>query len=119
MHDPAAQTEYLLGLDILPEYSGQGLAQELLRLYGIWSQVRGRHWMVLTAHEEKVGMYEKLGFTDLGISGSVWGGTRGMESGWTGDLARDGVQAEAITGPGDKRQNIEGDNSITWNRKQL
>jgi hypothetical protein len=30
--------------------------------------------MVLTAHEEKVKMYEKLGFTDLGISGSVWGG---------------------------------------------
>ena len=74
LHDPAAQTEYLLGLDVLPEYRGQGLAKELLRLYGIWSQVRGRHRMVLTAHEEKVKMYEKLGFTDLGISGSVWGG---------------------------------------------
>ena len=74
LHDPAAQTEYLLGLDILPEYRRQGLARELLRLYGIWSQVRGRHRMVLTAHEEKVGMYEKLGFKDLGISGSTWGG---------------------------------------------
>ena len=30
--------------------------------------------MVLTAHEEKVGLYEKLGFTDLGISDSTWGG---------------------------------------------
>ena len=30
--------------------------------------------MVLTAHKEKVGMYEKMGFTDLGISDSVWGG---------------------------------------------
>ena len=73
-HDPAARTEYLLGLDILPEYRRQGLAKELLRLYGIWSQVRGRHRMVLTAHKEKVGMYEKLGFTDLGVSGSKWGG---------------------------------------------
>ena len=73
-HDPAAQTVYLLGLDILPEHRGQGLAKELLRIYGIWSQVRGKHRMVLTAHEEKVGMYEKLGFADLGISNSVWGG---------------------------------------------
>ena len=30
--------------------------------------------MVLTAHDEKVGMYEKMGFKDLGISDSVWGG---------------------------------------------
>jgi ribosomal protein S18 acetylase RimI-like enzyme len=65
---------YLLGLDILPRYRRQGLARELLRLYEIWSQVRGKHRMVLTAHKEKVGMYEKMGFTDLGISDSVWGG---------------------------------------------
>ena len=73
-NDPAAQTVYLLGLDILPGHRGRGLAKELLRIYGIWSQVRGKHRMVLTAHEEKVGMYEKLGFADLGISESVWGG---------------------------------------------
>ena len=73
-HDPAARTAYLLGLDILPEHRGRGLAKELLRIYGIWSRVRGKHRMVLTAHEEKVGMYEKLGFADLGISNSVWGG---------------------------------------------
>ena len=73
-HDPAARTAYLLGLDILPEHRGRGLAKELLRIYGIWGRVRGKHRMVLTAHEEKVGMYEKLGFADLGISNSVWGG---------------------------------------------
>ena len=73
-HDPAARTAYLLGLDILPEHRGRGLAKELLRIYGIWSRVRGKHRMVLTAHAEKVGMYEKLGFADLGISNSVWGG---------------------------------------------
>ena len=74
MHDPAAQTDFLMGLDVLPEYRGKGLARELMRLYGIQAQVKGRLRMVLTAHEEKVGMYEKMGFTDLGISGSVWGG---------------------------------------------
>ena len=50
LNDPAAQTVYLLGLDILPEYRGQGLARELMKLYGIWSQVKGKHRMVLTAH---------------------------------------------------------------------
>ena len=74
LNDPAAQTVYLLGLDILPEYRGQGLARELMKLYGIWSQVKGKHRMVLTAHAEKVGLYEKFGFTDLGISDSTWGG---------------------------------------------
>ena len=74
LHDPAAQTEFLMGLDVLPKYRGQGLAKELIRLYGIWGQVKGRRRMVLTAHDEKVGMYEKMGFKDLGISDSVWGG---------------------------------------------
>lgn len=73
-HDPAAQTDFLMGLDVLPKYRGQGIARELMRLYGIRGQVKGRLRMVLTAHEEKVGMYEKMGFRDLGISGSVWGG---------------------------------------------
>ena len=74
LHDPAAQTEFLMGLDVLPAYRGQGLAKELIRLYAIWGQVKGRHRMVLTAHDEKVPMYEKMGFRDLGISDSVWGG---------------------------------------------
>ena len=74
LHDPAAQTVYLLGLDVLPEYRGQGLARELMKLYGIWSQVKGKRRMILTAHAEKIGLYEKLGFTDLGISDSTWGG---------------------------------------------
>ena len=74
LHDPAAQTEFLMGLDVLPKYRGQGLAKELIHLYGIWGQVKGRRRMVLTAHDEKVGRYEKMGFKDLGISDSVWGG---------------------------------------------
>ena len=74
LHDPAARTDFLMGLDVLPAYRGQGLAKELIRLYAIWGQVKGRHRMVLTAHDEKVPMYEKMGFRDLGISDSVWGG---------------------------------------------
>ena len=32
--------------------------------------------MVLTCLDEKVKMYEKMGYKDLGISGSVWGGEK-------------------------------------------
>jgi ribosomal protein S18 acetylase RimI-like enzyme len=74
LHDPAAQTDFIAGLDVLPAYRGQGLAKELMRLYCIWGQVKGMHRVVLTAHEEKVGMYERMGFKDLGIASSVWGG---------------------------------------------
>ena len=74
LHDPAAQTDFIAGLDVLPTYRGQGLAKELMRLYCIWGQVKGMHRVVLTAHEEKVGMYERMGFKDLGIASSVWGG---------------------------------------------
>ena len=34
----------------------------------------GRKRVVLTCLDEKVKMYEKMGYKDLGISGSVWGG---------------------------------------------
>jgi ribosomal protein S18 acetylase RimI-like enzyme len=74
LHDPAAQTDFIAGLDVLPAYRGQGLAKELMRLYCIWGQVKGMHRVVLTAHEEKVGMYERMGFKDLGIASSVRGG---------------------------------------------
>jgi hypothetical protein len=30
--------------------------------------------LVLTCLDEKVEMYRKMGFVDLGISGSTWGG---------------------------------------------
>nr|WP_026496759.1 hypothetical protein [Butyrivibrio sp. WCD3002] len=35
---------------------------------------RGRKRLVLTCLEDKIEMYRKFGFTDLGESASVWGG---------------------------------------------
>ena len=74
LHDPAADTVFILSLDVLPQYRGQGIARELMRLYGIQEKVKGRRRMVLTAHKEKVEMYRKMGFRDKGVSDSVWGG---------------------------------------------
>ena len=64
----------LLGLDVLPEYRGQGLAREIMRRYLEREQAKGRTAAVLTCLEGKIGMYERMGYENLGISASVWGG---------------------------------------------
>lgn len=64
----------LLGLDVLPEYRHQGLAREIMNRYVSREQAKGRKCLYLTCLDGKVEMYKKMGYTDDGISGSVWGG---------------------------------------------
>ncbi len=61
----------LLGLDVLPEYRGKGLAKEIIRRYAEREGKRKR--LILTCLEEKVPMYKHMGFTDNGIADSSWG----------------------------------------------
>lgn len=74
LHNPDGKNILLLGLDVLPEYRNMGLATELVRNYRKREQKKGRSMLLLTCLAEKVKMYEKMGFADLGISASVWGG---------------------------------------------
>ena len=74
LHNRKGKNIMLLGLDVLPEYRGQGLAREIMERYLKREQETGRKRVVLTCLDEKVKMYEKMGYKDLGISGSVWGG---------------------------------------------
>ena len=74
LFDPRGRTVMLLGLDVLPEYRGRGLARELVSRYADRESARGRTRLVLTCLEEKVAMYEKMGFRDLGPAASTWGG---------------------------------------------
>ena len=76
LHNPEGKNIMLLGLDVLPEYRGQGLASEIMERYLKREQEVGRKRVVLTCLDEKVKMYEKMGYKDLGISGSVWGGEK-------------------------------------------
>ena len=69
----------LLGLDILPEYRRQGLAGEVVRQYVKRERANNREYLVLTCLEEKVEMYKKMGFTDLGMANSSWGGEKWHE----------------------------------------
>lgn len=74
LNDPAGENVMLLGLDVLPEYRGQGLARELVYQYAVREKKNGRHRLILTCLEEKVKMYLKFGLTDRGIANSTWGG---------------------------------------------
>ena len=73
-HEPDGDNVMLLGLDVLPEYQHQGLARELVRCYKEREKANGREKLILTCLPDKVEMYQKFGFKDHGIGGSVWGG---------------------------------------------
>lgn len=74
LYDPNGGSVMLLGLDVLPEYRGRGLARALVSEYVRRERANGRAALVLTCLPEKVRMYEKLGFLDRGIANSSWGG---------------------------------------------
>ncbi|MDO4514039.1 MAG: GNAT family N-acetyltransferase [Lachnospiraceae bacterium] len=74
LYDQEGGNIMLLGLDVLPEYRGQGLAREIVRRYALREKEKGRRKLILTCLDSKVSMYLKFGFTDLGIANSTWGG---------------------------------------------
>lgn len=79
LYDPHGCNVMILGLAVLPEYRGQGLARELMMSYAGREKGKGRKRLLLTCLQAKVEMYEKMGFTDLGIADSSWGGEQWHE----------------------------------------
>lgn len=74
LYDPKGENVMILGLDVLPEYRNRGLAREIVRNFSIMEKEKGRKTFILTCLDEKVKMYEKLGFSDKGMADSTWGG---------------------------------------------
>ncbi len=74
LHDPAGRNVMLLGLEVLPEYRRRGLASALMGCYAERERARGRKSLILTCLDSRVPMYLGMGYRDLGISHSVWGG---------------------------------------------
>lgn len=74
LHNPTGENVMLLGLDVLPEYRGRGLAREIMMRYCCREKAKGRKRLILTCLESKIKMYEKMGYQNLGLSQSVWGG---------------------------------------------
>jgi uncharacterized protein YcaQ len=79
LHDPNGKNIMILGVDMLPQYRGRGLARELVSRYCTRELERSREKLVLTCLSDKVAMYEKFGFQDLGDSMSQWGGEKWHE----------------------------------------
>lgn len=79
LYNPDGAYVMLLGLDVLPEYRGQGLAREIMRQYCQRERRKGRKQLILTCLDSKVEMYEKMGYQDLGIADSSWGGEQWHE----------------------------------------
>lgn len=79
LHDPNGKNIMLLGLDVLPEYRGQGLARELVYQYLRRERENGKRIIFLTCLPSKIKMYKKMGFRDEGISNSTWGGEQWHE----------------------------------------
>ena len=72
-HDPQGHNIMILGVDVLPEHRHHGLGQAMMSVYMQRERNRGRRRLILTCLEEKVGMYQKWGYRDLGLSASAWG----------------------------------------------
>lgn len=69
----------LLGLDVLPDYRGRGIARELINQYIKRESKKGRKKLILTCLESKVSMYKNMGFQDMGMSCSTWGNEKWHE----------------------------------------
>ncbi len=74
LHNKNGKNIMILGLDVLPEYRHQGLAHKIIEEYKRRERDRNRSQLILTCLEEKVKFYEGMGFKDLGLSASSWGG---------------------------------------------
>lgn len=74
LHHPDGKNVMLVGLEVLPEYRGFGLAKKLMSQYIQMEQKKKKEIVFLTCLPEKIKMYEKMGFCDDGISKSTWGG---------------------------------------------
>lgn len=83
LYQASGRNVMLLGLDVLPEYRRQGLATEIMKTYLEREKRKGRKKLILTCLEEKVTMYEKMGYIDLGIADSSWGGEEWHEMYYT------------------------------------
>lgn len=79
LYEPEGKNVMLLGLDVLPEYRGQGLARELVGQYRMRERKNGREVLILTCLQAKVEMYKGMGFCDRGIANSSWGGEQWHE----------------------------------------
>ena len=74
LHNPNGAWQMIFGVNTLPQYRCQGLAEQVLRRVIAAAKEQGRKGCVLTCKEPLVHYYAKLGFENEGVSESTHGG---------------------------------------------
>lgn len=73
MHDENGAWQMIFGVNTIPSYRCQGLAEQVLRRVIADAKEQGRKGLVLTCKDKLVHYYAKLGFVSEGVSQSVHG----------------------------------------------
>lgn len=76
LHKPNGDYQTVFGLDVLPEYRKQGIAEKLLNELIRLSKERGKKGVILTCKDHLIHYYEKFGFEHQGVSESSHGGAK-------------------------------------------
>lgn len=76
LHLPNGAYQTVFGLDVVPEYRKQGIAEKLMKHMVEASKLDGRKGVILTCKEKLIHYYSKLGFENRGISKSEHGGSQ-------------------------------------------
>ena len=75
LHIPNGNFQTIFGLDVVPDYRRQGIANQLMNHIIEISKLAGRKGVILTCKPNLISYYEKFGYVNKGISKSVHGGT--------------------------------------------
>lgn len=73
-HDPKGEVVMVLSLAVLPAHRNRGIASALMETMLTSQRTGARKAAVLTCIPANVPLYEKMGYRDLGMSDSAWGG---------------------------------------------
>lgn len=73
-HDLTGSNMMVFGLDVLPEYQHQGIAQQLMGAYITAGRSMKKKSIILTCKERLIPFYEQFGYTCRGKSVSTHGG---------------------------------------------
>ena len=76
LHNPNGAYQTVFGLDVLPKYRRNGIAENLLNYFIQISKARGKKGIVLTCKDYLVHYYKKFGFEHKGVSASSHGGAK-------------------------------------------
>jgi len=74
LHLPDGAYQTVFGLNVLPQYRRQGIAEQLVKRFLQLARDRGKKAVILTCKEHMVHYYQKFGFVKYGVSDSCHGG---------------------------------------------